>query len=101
MPLLTDLKDQLEKLPKKKQRKILAGSMKKYAGLVAEATASLKGSVDGAGFALTVFPEEDFAKILTRVRQATAVAARLKKRLVEDIDAAAKNASEQDVTPLG
>jgi hypothetical protein len=46
-----------------------------------EATASLKGSVDGAGFALTLFPEEDFAKILTRVRQAAAVAAWLKKRL--------------------
>ncbi len=101
MPLLTDLKDQLEKLPKKKQRKNLAGSMEKYAGLVAAAAASLKNSVDRVGFARAVFPEEDFTKVLTRVRQAAARAAKLKKRLVEDIDAVAKNASEQDVTRLG
>src|SRR5438445_6115319 len=101
MPLLTDLKDQLEKLPKKKQRKNLAGSMQKYAGLVAAAATSLKNSVERVGFARAVFPEEDFAKILTRVRQAAALAAKLKKRLVEDIDAVAKNASEQDVTRLG
>ena len=101
MPLLTDIKDQLEKLPKKKQRKNLAGSMEKYGGLVAASAASLKHSVDRVAFARTVFPEEDFAKVLARVRQAAALAARLKKRLVEDIQVVAKNASEQDVTRLG
>jgi hypothetical protein len=101
MPLLTELKDQLEKLPKKKQRKNLAGSMEKYGGLVAAAAASLKNSVDRVGFARSVFAEEDFAKVLTRVRQAAALAAKLKKRLVENIDGVAKNATEQDVTRLG
>lgn len=101
MPLLTELKDQLEKLPKKKQRKNLAGSMEKYGGLVAAAAASLKSSVDRVGFARSVFAEEDFAKVLTRVRQAAALAAKLKKRLVENIDGVAKNATEQDVTRLG
>jgi hypothetical protein len=100
MPLLIDLKDQLEKLPRKKQRKILSGSMKKYAGLVAEAGASLKESLAATGFARSVFPEEDFAKVLLRVRQAAALAAKLKKRLSEDIEAVAKNATEQDVTRL-
>jgi hypothetical protein len=101
MPLLTEIKDQLEKLPKKKQRKNLAGSMERYGGLVAAAATSLRSSVDRIGFARGVFPEEDFAKVLTRVRQAAALAAKLRNRLVEDIDAVAKNASEQDVTRLG
>ena len=100
MLLLTDVKDLLEKLPRKKERKILAGSMKKYATLTADATSSLKSSVYEAGYASTVFPEEDFAKVLIRVRQAVTVATKLRKRLVDDINAVAKNASEQDVTRL-
>src|SRR4051812_31192629 len=101
MPLLTELKDQLEKLPKKKQRKNLAGSIEKYGGLVAAAAARRKSSVTRVGFARSVFAEEDFAKVLTRVRQAAAIAAKLKKRLVENIGGVAKNATEQDVTRLG
>src|SRR4051794_11141396 len=51
MPLLIDLKDQLEKLPKKKQLKNLTGGMKRYGELVAEAAASLKRVLDGARLA--------------------------------------------------
>jgi hypothetical protein len=101
MPLLIDLKEQLEKLPKKKDLKILAGRMKRFGELVADAAGQLKGSVDSVAFVRSVFPEEDFSKILARVRQAATVAARLKKRFAEDISTVAKNASEQDVTRLG
>src|SRR2546430_16694522 len=101
MPLLTDLKDQLEKLPKKKQRKNLAGSMEKYAGLVAAAAASLKNSVDRVGFARAVFPEEDFTKALTRVPQAAALPAKPKNPPAEDIEAPPKHPREQQVTPPG
>lgn len=101
MPLLTDLKDQLEKLPKRKELKILAGRMKKFGGLLEEAAASLKGSAHGARFAQVVFLEEDFDKVLERVRLAAKLAAKLRRRFAEDINAVAKGASESDVTRVG
>src|SRR5687768_1062711 len=100
MPLLIDLKDQLEKLPKKKQLKNLTGGMKRYGGLVAEAAASLRRVLDGARLAQAVFPEEDFGKVFGHVRQAAALAAKLKKRLAADINALTKTTTEQDVTRL-
>ncbi len=101
MPSLTELKEQLEKLPKRKELKILAGGMKKYRDLIEEATATLKGSAEGARFAQAVFPEEDFDKVLDRVRLAAKLAAKLRRRFAEDINSVSKSSSENDVTRLG
>ena len=90
MPLLTELKDLLEKLPKKKQLKNITGGMKRYGALVAEAAASLKSVLDRVRLAQAVFPEEDFGKVLGHARQASTLAAKLKKRLAADISALTK-----------
>jgi len=100
MSLLTDLEDRLDKLPKKKHRKILAGSMRKYAALVTEAGASMRDVLDAVRFAHTVFPEEDFAKARLRVDQAVTLAAKLKGRLADDIEDVARKGTEEDVTRL-
>jgi hypothetical protein len=101
MLLLTDLKEKLETLPQKRQLKILAGAMKKFGELVTQAGANLKSSVDGATLAQAVFPDADFSKVLARIRQAVALAAKLKKRFAEDMTSVAKTASENDITRLG
>jgi hypothetical protein len=100
MLLLTDLKEQMERLPKKKLLKNITGGMKRYGALVTEAATSLKNVLDGVRLAQTVFPEEDFGKVYGHARQATSLAAKLKKRLTADINALTKSATEQDVTRL-
>lgn len=90
-----ELKQKIETIPEKEGRKNLVGKLALYGSKTAEARDSLARSAQAQRCAQSVFPEGGFQRSEKQLSEAVSAARTLHKKLVKQIEAVEKDASEK------